>query len=129
MTLVFADPPAPASQPAPAASSATTPVATPVAPAAAASATTTTASVAASAKTALDADEKRLIAEGYKPEMRGGTKVYCKRAQVLGSRLGSPERCGTAEELKATTQMSREVTDRSQRVGTNPTTKLGGSSP
>jgi len=123
LTLALADPAAPAQQ-APAAPSAGTAPATTAAPASSApAAASATSSASAPAKPAVDADEKRLIAEGYKPEMRGGTKVYCKREQVLGSRLGAPEHCSTAEQLKATTQMSREVTEQSQRFGTNPTGK------
>jgi len=50
--------------------------------------------------------------------MRGGTKVYCKRE--LGSRLGALEVCATADQLKSSTQNSREATEQSQCYGTNP---------
>jgi hypothetical protein len=131
VTQAFADPAAPTQQ-APAPASASTPPATAAAPASVAAPTAAmapassappTASAATPAKPAIDADEKRLLAEGYKPEMRGGTKVYCKREPVLGSRLGAPEHCGTAEQLRATTQMSREATEMTQRQGINPTGK------
>jgi len=130
VTLALADPAAPTSQ-APAAASASTPAAAaapataaaPTSPAPASSPPSTASAAAATsapAKPAVDADERRLIAEGYKPQMRGGTKVYCKREQVLGSRLGTPEVCATADQLKTSTQNSREATEQSQRYGTNP---------
>jgi len=132
VTLALADPAAPTSQahaaasastPAAAAAAAPATAAAPASPAPASSPPSTASAAAATsapAKPAVDADERRLIAEGYKPQMRGGTKVYCKREQVLGSRLGAPEVCATADQLKTSTQNSREATEQSQRYGTNP---------
>lgn len=124
LTPCLADPPdsapAAASQPAtPAAKAASTPAvaATQTAPATsqpAAPATAKTASTAASAtptKTAdtLDADEHHLMDLGYQPEMHNGTKLWCKREEELGSRLGSRRKvCGTVEEL---TVMERQAQD------------------
>ena len=131
-TVALADPAAPTSEAAATASASTPAAATTAAPATAAAATSpapassapTTAPAAAStsapAKPAVDPDERRLVAEGYKPQMRGGTKVYCKREQVLGSRLGASEVCATADQLKSSTQNSRDATEQSQRYGTNP---------
>ena len=112
LTPCFADPPASAaaaaSQPA---TSATQAAATPAsAPAEAAPATsqsaaaaTKTASSPAAAATAaqtLDAEEKQLRDEGYVAEMHNGTKLWCRREEEIGSRLGSRQKvCGTVEEL------------------------------
>jgi len=66
-------------------------------------------------------DEKRLISEGYKPEIRNGEKVYCRRDDELGSRLGSQKRCATAQQWKISQQVSRDQTDAIQRTQVNPT--------
>lgn len=113
LTPCFADPPASAaaaaSQPATSATqAAATPASAPAeaAPAtsqSAAAATKTASSPAAAAATAaqtLDAEEKQLRDEGYVAEMHNGTKLWCRREEEIGSRLGSRQKvCGTVEEL------------------------------
>jgi hypothetical protein len=118
VTLALADPAAPAA----ASPSVSTPPATAVAPATAAPASSAPAAAASAtqAKPATDADEKRLIAEGYKPEMRNGEKVYCRREETLGTRLGSDKHCATAAQLKSTEQASKAWTDGVQRSQVNP---------
>ena len=69
---------------------------------------------------ALSADEQRLLSQGYKPQMRNGEKVYCRRETELGSRLGSVQRCGTVTQLKTATQNGRDYTDQVQRTQNNP---------
>jgi hypothetical protein len=44
--------------------------------------------------------EKNLRSAGYKPEMRNGAKLWCRKEPVLGSRLAEQKNCGTAEELR-----------------------------
>jgi hypothetical protein len=119
--VALADPPS-SSSPAPE---------TPAAPSAATHATSTSpanptaspASSAAANAASDDAEAKRLMAQGYKPEMHGGTKVWCKRDAELGSRLSPRKTCGTPEELKMTVHENQEVVERIQRVGSQPTGK------
>jgi hypothetical protein len=107
-SLALADPPstspqqtAPAAPPAPAA-----PAATQVAP-------------AAPAKPELDPLEKRFLAQGYRMQMRHGERVFCRKEEVLGSRLEGRVSCNTAAQLKAIEQQSQEAVERAQR-GTVP---------
>ncbi len=126
---------APPSKPAPAASS-TAPSAT-AAPAAAATqatqaapatsaapaASTTpnapaTATSAAPAATAADDNaqlEKRLRGKGYAERMQNGEKVYCRREDTLGSRLGGALHCMTVEQARAFENEARENTEHMQR--------------
>ncbi len=107
MTLALADPSSPAPpQPAAPASSSASPPATP-----AASATQTP----APAKPAVDPEEQRLVAQGYRPKMRHGQKVFCRTEPELGSRLGGQEICATVAELKAHQTAVREELEREQR--------------
>ena len=115
LTVAVADP-SPPEQPAhgPSSPSATGPAApAPAAPQSDRAATTV-------AKPAIDPVEKRLIAQGYKPEMRNGVKVFCRREAVLGSRLGEEKHCATAEQLKVLQQESHDVMDKIQRTQKNP---------
>jgi hypothetical protein len=101
----FADPPA---EPAPAATAAATVEAATLPPA------------TKPAAPQIDPDEKRIISEGYKPEMRHGVKMFCRREQVLGSRLGEEKRCATLEQLKVSEQESKDLGRRLQQVQKNP---------
>jgi len=92
--------------------------ATPVASAPAAPASTSSA-----ANSELSAKENALIAKGYKIQVRNGTRVFCKRAEVLGTRLGSVENCGTVDEVTAVHQMSRDALEYTQQHQLNPTGK------
>ena len=106
LTVAVADPPPPEQPSAPAAQAPSAPQSTPVA--------------SAVAKPAIDPDEKRLISQGYKPEMRNGEKVFCRREQTLGSRLGEAKHCATAEQLKVSHQETHDVMDKIQRTQKNP---------
>jgi hypothetical protein len=64
--------------------------------------------------------EKHLLSEGYTPEMHNGTKVWCRRDQELGSRLGGHKTCGTSEELNFIEQETRERLETSQRDAVYP---------
>ena len=60
--------------------------------------------------------DKHLRSEGYKVEMRNGQKMYCRKEEVLGTRLGgSTKACSTAEQLKITEAQAHELLDRTQR--------------
>ena len=74
----------------------------------------------APAKPAVDPEEKRLIAQGYRAKMRHGEKVFCRTEPELGSRLGGKEICGTVADLKAQQASTREEIQRQQRTMTAP---------
>jgi hypothetical protein len=125
LTPCFADPPAStaATQPAATAASAPASAATPAAPAtgqspaeaktAASPDKTASAQSSTPAAPTLDADERHLMDLGYQPEMHNGTKLWCKRQQEIGSRLGSSvKECGTATELVLSEQRAREQFNR-----------------
>ncbi|MGB6604811.1 MAG: hypothetical protein WA747_12150 [Steroidobacteraceae bacterium] len=136
LTPCLADPPdspattasQPASPEAPktasSAASATAPAtSTPSQPAAQATKVSTAAPAADSGQ-ARDIQEKHLLAEGYTPEMHNGTKVWCRREQELGSRLGSGHKtCGTVEELNFIEKETQERIETSQRDNTYPVGK------
>jgi hypothetical protein len=68
----------------------------------------------------LSAAENRLINLGYKPQMRNGEKIYCRREAPMGSRISSGQHCGTVAELATTTQEGREGLEKTQRNTVNP---------
>jgi hypothetical protein len=52
-------------------------------------------------------------------QMRHGEKVFCRREEVLGSRLEGKMSCTTAAQLQATRDRAREAAERAQRQQTN----------
>jgi outer membrane receptor protein involved in Fe transport len=117
LTSVLADPPteaAPAATATQAAPAAPAPAATPDAAAAQAAA-----AKEAAAKAALDKDTQHFLALGYKPEMRHGEQLYCRRETALGSRLTPVKTCGTIGELKATEQRTRNDLEQAQQRQTS----------
>ena len=109
MSLALADPPAPSA-----------PAAATPAPAAEAPKTDPAAKPAASE---MDPLEKHFRAEGYQVRMKDGEKLFCKREEVLGSRLSAGMKCATVEALKAREdqdQQSAERAQRAARTGTLP---------
>jgi len=100
---------------------ATTPAAQPAAPAApsglaAASSTSTpakapakeTATADAGKNSEADAQEKHLLASGYKKKTRNGETVYCRKEMPIGSRF-EKERCGSAQEMELQAQQARDL--------------------
>ena len=69
---------------------------------------------AASADATDEATDKRLRSQGYKPEVRNGTKIYCRKEAELGSRFES-KICGTAEQLSNANKDSQDALDKVQR--------------
>jgi hypothetical protein len=71
-----------------------------------------------------DKQLKRLKAAGYKPEMRGGEVVFCRREAQLGSRFET-KKCSTAEVLERQMTAAQEITSQTQRNATmiNPSGK------
>lgn len=61
-------------------------------------------------KPAADPDVAHFLAEGYKPETRGGRQVYCKKQGDIGSRITAKTICATIEELRVREQnMQKDV--------------------
>jgi hypothetical protein len=122
-------PPAPAASTTDASASVQTPAA-PATPAKDASASmqapaptapsTTTAATAPAAKPATDSDdaqlERSLHAKGYTMRMQNGEKVYCRREDVIGSRLGGALHCMTLDEARVNEERARLDAERMQRV-------------
>jgi pyruvate/2-oxoglutarate dehydrogenase complex dihydrolipoamide acyltransferase (E2) component len=107
LTSALADPPTDA---APAA--ATAPATPTNAPAAAA---TTSAPATKPAAPEFDQVERHFVAEGYRPEMRNGLKVFCRRETALGSHLPGPKVCATAAQLNAAEAEAKEATEQVQK--------------
>ncbi|HLJ37218.1 MAG TPA: hypothetical protein VKT54_02285 [Steroidobacteraceae bacterium] len=76
------------------------------------SATTTT--TAPAEKPAVNADVEHFLAEGYKPETRGGKQVYCRKQTEIGTRIGGKTVCGTIEELRVREQRAQNDMQQSQ---------------
>jgi len=123
LTLAAAADPAPATQPAAvpaptvtnsASVSASAPTGHPAPPPASSPA----ASPAAAPE--LSTAEQRLINLGYKPQMRNGEKIYCRREAALGSRISASAHCGTVAELSTTTQEGKDYLEKTQRSQLNP---------
>jgi hypothetical protein len=111
------DPPAPAAS-APAASA---PAAAPAAP------STDTAKVAATAAAQeMDQLEKHFRSEGYVVRMKDGEKLFCKREEVLGSRLSAGMKCATAEALRVREDQDQQAAERAQRAARTGTLPNGG---
>lgn len=122
MSVALGDPPAAADTPPSSAAPVTS--ATSTAAVTAPAAADANASAAASAKTASAAQtaaddealEKRLTNSGYKSKMRNGQKVWCKRQDELGSRLGAQEVCATPDEWRRSFRDNQEVVERIQKI-------------
>ena len=118
ISLALADPSTTASAPSPpstpSALSAPAPAVPTPAPATPAPVTPQTAPAAA-ATPAIDPEERRLLAQGYRMQMRHGEKVFCRREEVLGSRLEGKMNCSTAQQLKSTQDQAQEAAQRLQR--------------
>jgi hypothetical protein len=60
--------------------------------------------------------EKLLRAQGYKPSMRNGEKVFCRREIPLGSRLPTTLKCVTVAEAETMAKEGKETTEHLQRT-------------
>jgi hypothetical protein len=133
--LSLADPPAAEQSAAPTVVTApvdTAPVtAAPAAAAPAAAAPTTSATLAPTAPSvsqaagaapaaaiARDHIERRLLAQGYKLEMRHGEKYFCRITDTLGSRVTPVKACSTAEQLMTKALEGKEFMEWAQRTAT-----------
>jgi hypothetical protein len=111
---------APAAQPATPATPATP--AAPAAKAAATSASTEAAAKAPAKDTATadssknseaDAQEKHLLASGYKKKTHNGQTVYCRKEMPIGSRF-EVEHCGSAQDMELQAQQARDLMNSSK---------------
>jgi hypothetical protein len=69
---------------------------------------------------AADAQEDRVLREqGYKAEMRQGTKYYCRREAPLGSRF-EQVKCMTLAQSRDLRQHSKELLEHAQRDASSP---------
>jgi hypothetical protein len=121
VNVALADPPSPPASP-PAAASASTPAATSspatsTSTAAPAQSAAPAESTAAATKSAVDRDKdiEHFTQEGFKPEMRHGQELYCRKDTVIGSRLASQKTCGTIDELKLMEMQSRSNMEQAQQ--------------
>jgi hypothetical protein len=64
-----------------------------------------------------DKQLKRLKAAGYKPEVRGGEVVFCRKEAVLGSRF-EKKICNTADALEQQMNNAQEMASQAQRNST-----------
>jgi hypothetical protein len=117
---VAEDPPPSATNSAPAAAApSATPATTAATPEPVAGATKTSVTVTAAATRPpatpeVDQTDKHFLAEGYKMQMRNGQKVFCRREDQLGSRLGAAVTCNSAEELKQIETQAHATLERAQ---------------
>jgi hypothetical protein len=74
----------------------------------------------AAAKPELDKDTQHFLAEGFRPEMRRGEQVYCRKETVLGSRLAPVKYCGTIEQLRIAEQRIKSGVQDAQRQQQTP---------
>jgi hypothetical protein len=76
----------------------------------------------ASAPPELGQEEKQLIAQGYRLEIHGNQKLFCRRETALGSHLPGPKVCASAERLKAAEAEAKEATSHVQTWAPGGTT-------
>jgi hypothetical protein len=108
---------APAAQPAAQAAPASQPAASSTSIEAAAKAPAKETATAADNKNSeADAQEKHLLASGYKKKTRNGETVYCKKEMPLGSRF-EKERCGSAQEMELQAQQARDLMNSNRVTG------------
>lgn len=78
---------------------------------------------AASTSAAEEERERHFLSEGYRPEMRNGEKVFCRREETLGSRLRPTKMCASALQLTETERQAKSSMDGSVMQHSNPTGK------
>lgn len=89
------------------------------APAAPASPTAPTAAATPPAPTVYPMD-KQMISRGYKPEMHGSERVYCRKEDQIGTHLPPVKTCVTAEQAVINARDAKEYTENAQRMATPP---------
>jgi len=137
ISLALADPPAAAPAPSTAAPSSEAPAGTPPERAAAATSTPATQALAVPPATAAkiehaakhshddrlwtaDPYEEHFLAEGYKMELHNDEKMFCRKEELPGTRIGKGKVCWSFEQLKTTENGARDQVGRWQQVSTTP---------
>jgi len=126
VSIVLADPAeAPKISAAPAATGTQSSMPTSPAPAAAPATPVAPAAVAATITTSAPAEEseqldRHFLAEGYKTEMHGSQKVYCRKEETIGTRLGTVKNCGTVDQLKQREDLAAQAAHTMQRSSQRP---------
>jgi len=64
--------------------------------------------------------ERHFLSEGYKSEMHGSQKVFCRREDTIGTRLGASKNCGTVDQLKQQEDLAAQATHNIQRTNQRP---------
>jgi len=64
--------------------------------------------------------ERHFLAEGYKTEMHGSQKVFCRKEDTLGTRLGAVKNCGTVDQLKQREDLAAQAAHDLQRTSQRP---------
>ena len=72
-----------------------------------------TATAADSKNSEVDAQEKHLLAAGYKKKTQNGQTVYCRKEMPIGSRF-EKERCGSAQDMELQAQQARDLMNSSR---------------
>jgi hypothetical protein len=116
-----ADPPAGPAIPTAAAGVSTPATAATATAAASAAQPAAAAKPAAPAAEQVDPKEKHFLAEGYALEMHHGNKLFCRREEQMGTRLGAHKVCSTAEQLTATERDAQRAMERPMMPQNNPT--------
>ena len=109
-----AEPPQPSAQ--------ATAVSSTLSTAAAKSATSNDTKATEAVKDVSEEQAKRLRSRGYKPEVRNGNTLFCRKETALGSRFESKV-CGTAADLDKATRNGKDLTESAQRNQLNPSGK------
>ncbi len=71
-------------------------------------------------KPELTHDEQLLVSKGYKVQVVNGEKIFCRREEVLGSRLGEKKVCGTASQFTQQGNNQRDDLRQQIKVRTGP---------
>jgi hypothetical protein len=64
--------------------------------------------------------DKQMISRGYKPEMHGSERVYCRKEDQIGTHLPPVKTCVTAEQATINARDAKEYTENAQRMATPP---------
>lgn len=78
--------------------------------------------VTATAEKSQEQWERYLLAKGYHMEMRNGQKMFCRREDQLGTRLGNAKACSTSQTLKASEDRAQEAAHDIQKSSKRPVT-------
>ena len=90
------------------------------APASSNSATKPTVVVMKNGKPELTHEEQLLVNKGYKVQVVNGEKIFCRREEVLGSRLGEQKVCGTASQFTQQGNNQRDELREALKYKTGP---------